>query len=214
MSCWHQVCGNELILEFPTKSMPSGFPCRGDSGSLATVRDRTDASPYSILICACELTLPQGLVSSAKNLAASAGEPIIGSRVSLVRLATTSGCLRPSTTSRLILSANAAGVAGGATMANQVTERKPDNPDSASVGTSATTGERSAPPTARIFALPARYIRAAVVRVSKNMSIWPAMTSLRAGTAPRYGTCTILMLPSPSSWLAERCAVEPAPCDP
>src|SRR5215467_380708 len=186
---------NELILEFPTKSMNK------------YVR-------YSILMWASAITLPHSLVSSAKNRAASAGDPVIGSSVSLARLAATSRCLRPSTTSRLILSANAAGVVGGATMANQVIERKPGNPDSASVGTSATTGERSAPPTARIFTLPARYMGTDVVRVSKNMSIWPAMTSLRAGTAPRYGTCTILMLPSPSSWLAERCAVDPAPCEP
>jgi len=66
-----------------------------------------------------------------------------------------------------------------------VTERKPGNPDSASVGTSGTTAERSALPTARIFTLPPRYIGTEVVRVSKNMSICPAITSLSAGTAPR-----------------------------
>src|SRR5215470_1755045 len=135
---------------------------------------QTGGSPYSILMCASAITLPHSWVSSAKNLAASAGEPIIGSRVSLARLAATSGCLRPSTTSRLILSANASGVAGGATRGNQVTERKPGNPDSASVGTSGTTGERSALPTARILTLPPRYIGTDVVRVSKHISIWPA----------------------------------------
>src|SRR5215467_3986365 len=136
---------NELILEFPTKSMNK------------YVR-------YSILMCASAITLPHSLVSSAKNRAASAGEPFIGSSVSRARLAATSGCLRPSTMSRLILSANTTGVAGGATRANQVTERKLGSPDSASVGTSAATGERSAPPTARILTLPARYIGTEVVR--------------------------------------------------
>src|SRR5262249_4018294 len=169
---------------------------------------------HSTLICAASMTLPHSRVSCAKNAVASAGEPIIGSRVSFARLSMTSGRRRLATTSPLIRLASAAGVVGGATMANQVTERKPGNPDSSSVGRSATTGERSALPTARILTLPPRYIGTEVVRVSKNMSIWPAMTSLSAGTAPRYGTCTILMSPSTSSWLAERWAVEPAPWDP
>ena len=43
-----------------------------------------------------------------------------------------------STTSRLILSAIAAGVCGGATSPNQVIERKPGSPASENVGTSGT----------------------------------------------------------------------------
>jgi len=140
---------------------------------------------HSALICAAAITRPHNRVSSAKNAAASAGEPIIGSRVSLARLSATSGRLRLATTSALIRLARAAGVAGGATTANQVTERKSGSPDSASAGTSGTTGERPALPTASILTLPARYIGTEVVSVSKNMSIWPAMTSLSAGTAPR-----------------------------
>src|SRR5215813_7358542 len=156
-----------------------------EPGSSATIEDVGAGPLHSSLMWADAITLPHNRVSSAKNRVASAREPIIGSKVSLARRSATSGLLRASTTSRLILSASAAGVAGGATSANQVTERKPGSPDSASVGTSGTTGERSALPTARIFTLPLRYIGTEVVTVSKNMSIWPAMTSLRAGTAPR-----------------------------
>jgi hypothetical protein len=36
-----RFCENELILELPTKSMPSGFRAAAIMGSLATVRDRT-----------------------------------------------------------------------------------------------------------------------------------------------------------------------------
>ena len=88
-------------------------------------------------------------------------------------------------TSRLILSTTAAGVPGGATSTNQVIERKPGTPASATVGSSGTLAVRSALATARMRTLPARHCGTDVVSVSKNMSMWPAITSLSAGSAPR-----------------------------
>ena len=69
-------------------------------------------------------------------------------------------------------------------MANQVIERKPGSPDSAMVGISGTSFERSALATPSSFSLPARYSGTDVVSVSKNMSTLPAMTSVSAGCAP------------------------------
>src|SRR6266851_8605353 len=112
------------------------------------------------------MTLPHRAASSAKNFPASAGEPIIGSSINLCNVALTSGRLRLSTTSRLILRTTAGSNPGGATIANQVSERKPGNPASDMVGTSGTTAERSELPTARILTFAARYIGTDVVIVS------------------------------------------------
>ena len=101
------------------------------------------------------MTLPQSSVSPAKNLAASAGVPIMGSSRRSRSFALTTGCCRISTTSRLMRAASAAGSAGGPTMANQVIERNPGNPDSAMVGMSGRVGARSSPATAMMRILSA-----------------------------------------------------------
>src|SRR5262249_41644885 len=78
---------------------------------------------YCSGILACLITLPQSSVSSTKNCAASVRLLVTGSiRIPRV-FSATSGRARISITSRLILSASAAGVCGGATMAYQVTAR-------------------------------------------------------------------------------------------
>ena len=87
--------------------------------------------------------------------------------------------------SRLIRAASAAGIFGGAAMANQVIERKPGKPDSAIVGSSFTASTRSGLATARILILSPRHSGTEVVSVSKNMSTWPPMRSLIAGAEPR-----------------------------
>ena len=87
--------------------------------------------------------------------------------------------------SLLILSAIAAGVPGGAAAANQVIERKPGNPDSATVGSCGNTPDRSELAMATIRAVPARCSGEEVTMVSNIMSTWPATMSLSAGAAPR-----------------------------
>src|SRR5260370_42651249 len=53
---------NELILEFPTKSMPSGFSCRGDPSPRASSREIEERLRFIVfIICgglrACEAVL-------------------------------------------------------------------------------------------------------------------------------------------------------------
>src|SRR5262249_26780179 len=101
---------------------------------------------------------------------------------------------------------------GGPAMANQVTERNPGR-NSATGGASGTTADRSVLPTAMILTLPALCCGTEVVTVSKNMSTSPPMTALSAGTAPGNGTCAYSTPSRSSIWIAERCAVDPAPFD-
>src|SRR5438067_3654243 len=162
---------------------------------------------------ACLITLPQTAVSSAKNRPVSAVEVAPGSSEILRSMSATSRVLRISTASRLIFSARSAGVAGGATRPNQVIDLKPGSPASENVGISGAVAARCRSATAKSFTLPSRWSGTEVARVSKNMSTWPATTSVSAGCAPRYGTWTMVMPACTSSCAAERCAVEPTPCE-
>ena len=85
------------------------------------------------------------------------------------------------------LSRRAAGVSGGATRANQVIQRKPGRPASENGRKfRQRAGARSGSATAEDFQLAAAIAAAPrSASVSKNMSMWPAMTSLSAGCAPR-----------------------------
>src|SRR5258705_3862609 len=114
------------------------------------------ANDQGIVTLASLMTPPHRAVSSAKNLAASAGEPIIGSSRSSRSRLSTSGFLRMSTTSRLMRAARSADIFGGPTMANQVIERNPGNPDSSIVGSSLTDSTRSELATAMILILSPR----------------------------------------------------------
>ena len=90
------------------------------------------------------IRLPQRSRSSLRNRAISAGVLPTASRlpISVMRFAT-SGSFRTSATAAETFSVIAAGVFGGAAMANQVTERNPGKPDSAIVGNSFTESTRS-----------------------------------------------------------------------
>src|SRR3954468_3117302 len=91
----------------------------------------------SIVTFASLITFAHNSVSSTKSCLACARVLPIGSIWSVSRiLSLTAGTLTMSVTSRLILSAIAAGVSGGATIAYQVTARNPGSPVSAIVGTS------------------------------------------------------------------------------
>src|SRR5262245_45225864 len=117
--------------------------CEERGGSRADQSSDTSAS---------WITLAQSCVSAANSFAASALVLPIGSICSLLRMASAvAGSLTTSATSLLILSAIAAAVAGGATMAYQVTARKPASPASAMVGTSGRPGQRSGLPVAMML---------------------------------------------------------------
>src|SRR5262245_51416418 len=117
--------------------------CEERGGSRADQSSDTSAS---------WITLAQSCVSAANSLAASALVLPIGSICSLLRMASAvAGSWTTSATSLLILSAIAAGVAGGATMAYQVTARKPVSPASAIVGTSGRPDQRSELPVAMML---------------------------------------------------------------
>src|SRR5262249_48179002 len=88
------------------------------------------------------ITLLHNAVSSAKKRVVSAGAVAPGSSDIFCSRSPTSLLLRISTTSRLIFSANAAGVAGGATKPNQVIDLKSGTPASEMVGTSGTVPAR------------------------------------------------------------------------
>ena len=102
------------------------------------------------------ITLPQSAVSSAKNLAVSAGLVAPASSDRLCSRSTTSGLRSSSTVSRLIRCVNVTGVPGGATSANQVLDRYPARPCSSIVGVSGNDGERVAVPTPKILIWPVR----------------------------------------------------------
>src|SRR5262249_32903563 len=84
--------------------------------------EERDCGCYCTAILAFSITLPQSAASSAKKRAASGRvEPTASIFISARRLRT-SGRRKISATSRLMRSASASGVPGGATMPNQVIE--------------------------------------------------------------------------------------------
>jgi hypothetical protein len=86
------------------------------------------------------------------------------------------------------LSTTAAGVFGGATMANHAADSNPGSV-SAILGTSGSAAMRLGVATARSLSCPPFTSASDTPRLSNMRSTLPATRSVSAGAEPRYGTC-------------------------
>src|SRR4051812_5416768 len=105
----------------------------------------------------------------------------MGSAPYVRKLLRTASDLRTLTTALLISATIASGVSGGATSLNHVTEVKPGNAASDTVGTSGRWGERSGVHTARILSVPAWCCGNDDDRLSNMNRMWPPSRSFIAG---------------------------------
>ena len=116
----------------------------------------------------------------------SAGVVIFGSMPSLAKLARSSGDFNPSLIAALSLSITAAGVPGRRHHAEvDVVGLHPGIPASTKVGTSGSSGQRSAAVTASARTLPAWMCGSSTDLPLIVMSIWPAIRSEIIGAPPR-----------------------------
>ena len=103
------------------------------------------------------------------------------------------------------------GVPAGAITPKNPIISNPGRPDSAIVGTLATTGERFKPVWASIRSLPACTNPIDAVMFENIIGRWPAMTSMSAGPSPLNGTCTSLSRAWVASSSPDMCGVVPSP---
>ncbi len=101
----------------------------------------------------------------------------------------------------------------GAINPYQLSETTRGKPLSTMVGVSGSDGERCLPTTASAVSLPARMCSSTAGRSGSMICTCPPSRSATAGAAPRYGTCTILMLASMLNSSPVRWMVVPAPAE-
>src|SRR5262245_60529048 len=143
--------------------------------------------------CYCDLARParsirspQRSISAARNFCSSQGAGLsTGIVPSLTMTSRTSGAAVAAVSSACRRSMIGLGVADGAQISVQPTASKPGTPASAMLGTSGMAGTRVGDDTPRARTRPAE-IGPTTVPASANITAtWPAMTSFRAGGAPR-----------------------------
>src|SRR5450432_3964037 len=105
------------------------------------------------------------------------------------------------------------GVAAGARMPNQATVSYPGKPDSCTVGTSGSSGERVRVVTASGRSLPAFTSGSAGGKLTNMAATCPETTSFSAGDEPLYGMCTRSTPAIVLNSSIDMCALLPLPPD-
>src|SRR5262249_23099527 len=163
-----------------------------DHGVSPRVRSFDEKRPHSRMVMPASLmTGPHLSISVFRNVASSAGVELTTTTPSCSSRALVVGSFSAATVSAWIFAMTSGEVLAGAKNAYQEDTSKPGTPDSASGGRSGIAGVRLAVVTASPRSLPA-WISGSTAPILLNItSTRPGIRSLRAGPAPRYGTCSI-----------------------